>query len=168
MDLTPDIFTADYTGEPGKRAFFLQARVGGANHTYRVEKAQIVVMAEKLTEMLLMIDENDTIKGAKPARDPALDPDPDEPAWRIGSVALAYDGSSDVAVLMLEEMPQTDDDDEDLEAVRFQLRRDQIRAFVLHAMAVVDEGREICQLCGLPKDPKGHKCPASNGHHPAE
>ena len=29
---------------------------------------------------------------------------------------------------------------------------------------VVNEGRPLCQLCGLPMDPDGHKCPASNGH----
>jgi hypothetical protein len=44
------------------------------------------------------------------------------------------------------------------------LRRDQVRTFVLHAQAIVDEGRPLCQLCGLPIDPSGHACPASNGH----
>ncbi|MGH2730258.1 MAG: DUF3090 family protein, partial [Actinomycetota bacterium] len=45
-------------------------------------------------------------------------------------------------------------------------RRDQARAFVLHALAVIDEGRPLCMLCGLPIDPTGHACPASNGHRP--
>jgi uncharacterized repeat protein (TIGR03847 family) len=53
---------------------------------------------------------------------------------------------------------------EDDEGIRFLLRRDQVRAFVLHAVAIVDEGRPTCQLCGLPIDPEGHNCPASNGH----
>jgi hypothetical protein len=57
-------------------------------------------------------------------------------------------------------------DDDDSEGVRFELRRDQARAFVLHAIAVVNEGRPTCQLCGLPIDPEGHRCPASNGHRP--
>jgi uncharacterized repeat protein (TIGR03847 family) len=50
--------------------------------------------------------------------------------------------------------------------VQFHLRRDQVRAFILHALAVVAEGRPLCQLCGLPIDPEGHICPASNGHRP--
>jgi uncharacterized repeat protein (TIGR03847 family) len=53
-------------------------------------------------------------------------------------------------------------------AVRFVISREQTRSFVLHALAVVSEGRPICQLCGLPMDPAGHKCPASNGHRLSE
>jgi uncharacterized repeat protein (TIGR03847 family) len=53
-------------------------------------------------------------------------------------------------------------------AVRFVISREQTRSFVLHALAVVSEGRPTCQLCGLPMDPAGHKCPASNGHRLSE
>jgi uncharacterized repeat protein (TIGR03847 family) len=56
--------------------------------------------------------------------------------------------------------------DEDRFEVRFLLTRAQVRAFVLHALAIVEEGRPLCQLCGLPMDADGHLCPASNGHHP--
>jgi glutamate synthase domain-containing protein 1 len=51
-----------------------------------------------------------------------------------------------------------------LVAVKGAPREEQARAFVLHALAVVAEGRPLCQLCGLPIDPSGHICPASNGH----
>jgi uncharacterized repeat protein (TIGR03847 family) len=165
-DLSPDLFTADYTGEPGQRAFFLQARAGAVNHTFAIEKQQVQVLAEKLHEMLVAIDRNDTIAGAIPARDPALVSEPLEPEWRVGSIALAYDEPSDSLLLVMEEVTAEDQAlDEEPRAARFTLRRDQVRSFVLHALAVVDEGRPLCQLCGLPKDPGGHQCPASNGHH---
>lgn len=165
-DLAPEIFTADYTGEPGQRAFFLQARTGADAHTYRVEKAQVEVLAEKLHEMLVAIDPTDPVAGATPARDPALDPDPQEPEWRVGSIGLAYDEDTDRILVIVEEATEADEElDEEPQATRFSLRRDQVRAFILHALAVVQEGRPICQLCGLPMDPKGHVCPASNGHH---
>jgi uncharacterized repeat protein (TIGR03847 family) len=70
--------------------------------------------------------------------------------------------------VVIEEVRAEEEDEEDATgdeiAIRFVLRRDQVRTFILHALAVVAEGRPICQLCGLPMDPGGHNCPASNGH----
>lgn len=169
MDITPEVFTADYTGEPGQRAFFLQARDETGSHTFVVEKAQVQLLGEKLTEMLMSLDPADTIKGQRPARDPALAFVEGPPLWRIGSMALAYDDTGDRIVIMVEEIVSEDAElDEEAPVARFFLRKDQVRAFVLHAMAVVGEGRETCPLCGLPKGPGEHRCPGSNGHHPAE
>ncbi len=164
MELIPEVFTTDYTGEAGRRAFFLQARAGDTSETVLVEKAQVAVLAEKLNEMLVAIDSEDTIAGARPARDPALDPDPQDPSWRVGSMGLAFDEENDRILIALEEALE-EDAEEDGESLSLALRRDQVRAFVLHALAVVQEGRPLCQLCGLPMDPDGHICPASNGHH---
>ncbi len=165
--LTPDVFTADYIGEPGRRAFFLQSRVAGATRSFLVEKQQVSVLAEKLRELLLLVDENDTIHGATPARDPALGlHEPVEAEWRVGTMGLAYDEDDDLVVLFAQPADEQDEGERLSEqaGLRFFLRRDQVRSFVLHAMAVVAEGRPTCQLCGLPIDPAGHLCPASNGH----
>jgi uncharacterized repeat protein (TIGR03847 family) len=167
-ELTPEIFTAGYTGTPGHRAFYLQARTASDTLTFTLEKAQVSVLAEKLGELLLMIDREDTISGAQPVRDPALETDVTDAEWRIGTIGLAYDEGADQITLLIE--PQSGDEEEGSEepdSVRFLLRRDQVRSFILHAMAVVAEGRPLCQLCGLPMDPEGHSCPASNGHHPS-
>lgn len=170
---SPDVFTTDYIGEPGARTFFLQTQVDGVPTSFLVEKQQVAVLAERLREVLLMIDSDDTIKSAVTSRDPGLTPlEPVEPEWRVGNMALAYDEGDDVIVILLEEIrPEGEteagpEEDTDTGAARILLRRDQARSFLLHAIAVVDEGRPICQLCGLPMDPAGHKCPASNGHHP--
>ena len=173
-DLTPQIFTADYVGRPGARVFYIQARGDFGSLTYLVEKQQVSVLADKLRELLVMVDPADTVAGAEPARDPALAlTEPTEPEWRIGMMGLTYEEAQEsVLVLVRPVDEQGEDEDPSLEeddgpGVQFHLRRDQVRAFILHALAVVAEGRPLCQLCGLPIDPEGHICPASNGHRPA-
>lgn len=168
-DINPEIFTVDYIGEPGKRAFFLQSRSNEGTFTVGIEKEQVAVLAQKLGEILLLVDREDAISGAPPDRDPALDPEPMEPEWRVGSIGLGYEESLDMIAVLLEPLrPQEEEEavegSGDERAFRLMLRRDQVRSFILHALAVVAEGRPVCQLCGLPKDPEGHVCPASNGH----
>lgn len=164
MEITPDVFTADYIGEPGQRAFYLQSRGGSQTLSLALEKQQVAVLAEKLRELLLLVDHDDTVRSATPGRDPALKiEEPVEPAWRIGTMGLAYEEGPDRVLVLAQPVDAETEDDED-SGVRFMLRRDQVRAFVLHASAVVEEGRPTCQLCGLPMDPSGHACPASNGH----
>jgi uncharacterized repeat protein (TIGR03847 family) len=173
LELNPQIFTADYLGRPGERAFYLQARGSFGTHSYEIEKGQVVALADKLRELLSLVDPEDTINRTEPVRDPALGLEaPVTPDWRIGAIGLAYEEEADrVLVLMAPQEEQEAEEDaaqvdpfEATEAHRVLLRRDQVRAFVLHATAIVGEGRPICQLCGLPKDPEGHLCPASNGH----
>lgn len=167
FDVTPDVFTADFTGSPGERTFYLQARSSSGVHSFLLEKQQVAILAEKLQEMLLMIDEDDTIKSAAPQRDPALALDePIDPEWRVGTIGLLYDEGRDVVVIVLQEVRPDEEDEDDESGYRFFLRRDQVRALILHALAAVGEGRPLCQLCGLPMDPGGHVCPASNGHRP--
>jgi uncharacterized repeat protein (TIGR03847 family) len=176
-ELTPQVFTTDYVGEPGERTFYLQSRGSGeATLSFLVEKQQVAVLADKLRELLVLIDEQDTIRSTPPQRDPALGLEqPIEAEWRVGTMGLAYEEDSDVVVVFMQ--PVDEDADEEGEGpeeideetgVRMMLRRDQVRSFVLHALAIVGEGRPLCQLCGLPMDPSGHICPASNGHHPSD
>lgn len=174
-EVTPDIFTADYVGEAGARTFYLQSQGGGGTLSYLVEKQQVAALAERLRELLILIDQEDTIRSAVPSRDPALAMEsPVEPEWRVGTMGLAFEEDSDQVVLVLQpvEEEEPEDVDELLErsdnSVRLLLRRDQVRSFVLHAIAVLGEGRPLCQLCGLPMDPAGHVCPASNGHRVTE
>jgi uncharacterized repeat protein (TIGR03847 family) len=165
QDIVPEVFTADYVGEPGHRTFYLQIRTGSATSTLLAEKEQVAVLADKLRELLVLVDSSDTVLAATPARNPALAlSSPIEPDWRVGAMGLAYEEDAD-RILILVQQASEEEQDESAEAeVRVAVRRDQARAFVLHALAVVAEGRPLCQLCGLPIDPSGHVCPASNGH----
>lgn len=168
--LTPEIFTADYQGEAGARAFFVQLREGDEVVTFAAEKQQVRVLAEKLSEVLLIVDKEDPVARTEPARDPALMMTPIEPEHRIGSIGIAYEEEGDAVVIAIEPLTEGEEEPPDPgegpDGIRAVLRRDQIRSFVLHALAVVAEGRPVCQLCGLPMDPAGHACPSSNGHHP--
>jgi uncharacterized repeat protein (TIGR03847 family) len=171
QDYVPDIFTADYVGEPGGRIFYIQARGEFGSLTYLLEKQQVAVLADKLRELLVMVDPADTLAGAEPARDPALGLlDPIEPEWRVGMMGLSYEEAQELVLVLVRPVEEEAEDqepsleDSEVPGVEFRLRRDQVRAFVLHALAVVAEGRPLCPLCGLPMDPDGHICPASNGH----
>ena len=171
VEMTPDVFTADYVGEPGQRTFYLQMRDAARTLTYLVEKQQVTLLAEKLRELLMMIDPADTIKNTPATRDPALALEgPLEPESRLGTIGLAYEEDVDRVVVLMQPVTEIAEDTEiedivDAEdSMRFILRRDQVRSFILHALAATGEGRPICQLCGLPMDPAGHACPASNGH----
>jgi uncharacterized repeat protein (TIGR03847 family) len=165
-DIVPDVFTADYVGEPGERTFYLQFRTESATSTLLLEKEQVAVLADKLRELLVLVDSSDTVLASTPARDPALAlSSPLEPEWRVGAMGLAYEEDSDRILIVVQQASTETEDNEDEETgVRLAVRRDQARSFVLHALAVVAEGRPLCQLCGLPIDPSGHICPASNGH----
>jgi uncharacterized repeat protein (TIGR03847 family) len=166
--ISPEVFTADYEGEPGRRTFFIQSRSGEGTLSFLVEKQQIALLAEKLREVLLLIDETDVVRSTAAARDPALGlTGPVEPRWRVATIGIGYEETGDYLVIVLSPVERGDTEEgpeEDEESFRFHLRRDQARSFVLHASAVVEEGRPLCQLCGLPMDPSGHLCPASNGH----
>ena len=169
MDVTPDSFIADYTGQPGERTFFIQAK-GEVTRTYLAEKQQVELLAERLREMLVLLDPADAVISATPTRDPAVTLDaPIEPEWRVGTIALGYVEESDEVVVSFaatQEEPPGDLEEIEFD-MRFFLNKEQVRAFVLHALAIVGEGRPLCQLCGLPMDPSGHNCPASNGHRPS-
>lgn len=171
--LQPEAFVADYTGQPGQRTFFIQARSEGRVLTFLLEKQQLAVLAEKLREVLVLVDRDDPVLVATPARDPALRLEsPIEPEWRVGTIGLSYEEETERVVVALQPV---EDEGEELEGpvepmepeeftVRLMVLREQARLFVLHSLAIVAEGRPICQLCGLPMDPDGHNCPASNGH----
>jgi uncharacterized repeat protein (TIGR03847 family) len=169
-DIQPEVFVADYTGGPGERTFFIQARAETGTYTYLVEKQQVSILAEKLREVLVLIDQSDTVLTAAPGRDPALRLEaPIEPEWRVGTIGLAYEEDADLVAVALRpveegEDPEAEPAEEEEFPIRYLLRRDQVRGFVLHSIAVIAEGRPLCQLCGLPMDPDGHNCPASNGH----
>lgn len=174
MEVRPEVFTADYTGRPGERTFFLQSRSETLTLSFLLEKGQVEVLAEKLKELLVMIDPVDPIRTVDAVRNPlyALSA-PIEPEWRVGTIGLTYQEDPEFVIVALEPVEPAEDEASALSegpdevedfAVRILITREQARGFVGHALAVVNEGRPLCQLCGLPMDPDGHKCPASNGH----
>lgn len=173
----PDRFVAGTVGQPGERTFFLQA--SGANRVTSValEKMQVAVLAERLDELLGEVRRRG---GDVPAEVPPELEDVaplDQPIleeFRVGTMALAWDGEDEVVVV--EAQAQTaeggtgeatlplEEGDEGPDVLRVRMTAAVARAFVKRAQRLVAAGRPPCPLCGLPLDPEGHICPRLNGH----
>lgn len=188
----PERFITGTVGDPGDRTFFLQAREGGRVVSVVLEKVQVAVLAERLSELLGELERRGiasqpiespvTTSVTPPAETPVAaneDTGPlDEPlieAFRAGSLTLGWDQDADLVLVEAraqdedgEGVDPDDDDDEDEDGpdlLRVRMTVEAARAFVARAARVVAGGRPPCPLCGAPLDPRGHICPRRNGHY---
>jgi uncharacterized repeat protein (TIGR03847 family) len=176
----PDRFVAGTIGEPGDRAFYLQARKGGALVSVAVEKVQVAALAQRLDELLDELHKRG-IEGAEDDDKMLGDPGPlDEPineAFRAGTLTLGWDTADDLVLIEAleqveadeevegEDLEEADDDDEEgPDLLRVRMTPLAAREFVARAVRVLASGRPPCPLCGQPLDPQGHLCPRRNGH----
>lgn len=162
----PDRFLAGTVGEPGDRAFFLQARKGGALISVSLEKVQVAALAQRLEDLL---DAVDAPTVPEPLGDLALE-EPVVELFRVGAMALAWDAATDAVVIEAQtptedgeyvELPDDADDGPDL--LRVRIDAPTARGFIQHAEALMASGRPACPFCGQPLDPQGHFCPRGNG-----
>jgi len=173
----PERFVAGTVGQPGDRTFYLQASGAGRTVSVALEKVQVVVLAERLEELLEEVRRRGA--GEVPAVAPRELEDtapldaPVEEEFRVGTMGLAWDGESSrvvVEALAPAQDPEQEDveplseSDEGPDALRVLMTADMARAFVQRAQRVVAAGRPPCPLCALPLDPEGHICPRQNGH----
>ncbi|MBI3648114.1 MAG: DUF3090 family protein [Actinobacteria bacterium] len=169
MELGPvERITTDAMGEPGARTFFLQARSGGHLVTVVVEKQQVQLLAASILELLADI-ELETGQGP-PDEEMELE-EPVEPLFRAGRLSIGYEPDRDMFLLDVEELvPEPEEGGPealllpDPQILRLWARREQMLALSRYGTAVSERGRPTCQLCGNPIDPRGHTCPATNGH----
>ena len=173
----PDRFVAGTVGQPGERAFYLQASGAGRVTSVLLEKAQVSQLAQRLDELLDEVLRRTGGAAAVPAAAPAGLAD-DEPLelplnedFRVGAIALAWDHDDERVIIEAQEEteepiePLSDDIPEDGPGVlRVRISAAAARAFSQRAMKVVSQGRPPCPLCGLPLDAEGHVCPRQNGH----
>lgn len=182
-----DALGAGAVGEPGQRAFYLQARSEAAQLTVLLEKEQVALLAAEAIAFL------DRIKEQYP-EDPITIPavmaelrEPTVPLFRARLIGLGFDPERELVLIELRERADDDeDDDEDdefelddeerevvqaLRAVddeeegyvaRIYATRPQVRAMAARSAVVVSAGRPPCDLCGQPLDPAGHRCPRWN------
>jgi uncharacterized repeat protein (TIGR03847 family) len=185
----PDRFVAGTVGEPGQRTFYLQARQGERLTTVALEKQQVAALAERVDEVLDEVLRRTGGAGAPAVAPAALDDSapldqPIEEDFRVGTLALAWDGGAEVLVIEAHQVELTEDGDEDAapdpapapalpadddeeaagDVLRVRLTPAVARAFAQRAAAVVGAGRPPCPFCGLPLDPSGHVCPRQNGY----
>jgi uncharacterized repeat protein (TIGR03847 family) len=175
----PDRFIAGTIGEPGHRAFFLQARQGGSIVSVAAEKTQVAVLAANLAALLDTLAERgvEGIPSADSERQVEDEPlgEPLVEAFRVGAMTIGWDSASQMVVIQAAALTEDDDADDDgtslIEAVmadddavdgpdliRVRLSPADIRAFVARTARVIAGGRPLCPRCGQPLDPQGHIC----------
>ncbi|MCG5214950.1 DUF3090 domain-containing protein [Streptosporangium sp. KLBMP 9127] len=167
----PDRFVAGAVGQPGARAFFLQARSESRLTTVSLEKFQVAALADRLDELLDEVLRRSGGETQVPAMAPAdladnapLDMPIDED-FKVGTMALAWDPDSAQVVIEAQEIT----DEEETEPPEPALLRVRVspgvaRAFTQRALALVSAGRPPCPLCAQPLDADGHICVRLNGY----
>ncbi|MDZ7732333.1 MAG: DUF3090 family protein [Acidimicrobiia bacterium] len=155
------VFTVGTVGPPGNRTFYLQVREPADVRSFKLEKQQVVALADYLDEQLADTPPVDAL----PDTELTL-MEPVVPEWVVGPLGIAYDDDLDQFVVVAEEFADEQDEEDDTATepatARFRLRRDQVALFVRHARQLVEAGRPPCLLCGQPMDPDGHICPRNN------
>jgi uncharacterized repeat protein (TIGR03847 family) len=172
----PDRFVAEALGEPGRRTFYLQAAQGRRIVTVVLEKVQVAVLAERLTELMAEMEHRGIVVPPDPANisTAGLD-EPVIEAFRVGAMSLSWDSDRNSILFEAREVTtedgsdDDDDDDEDhahddLDVLLVRLTTGAARGFVARATAVLSAGRLPCPLCGQPLNPEGHICPRKNGY----
>ncbi len=171
----PRRFVAGTVGQPGDRTFYLQVTDGPRTVSVALEKTQVSVLAERMSELLDEVaDRGTAVPSAAVVND--LDPlhSPVDEEFRVAAMGLAWD--SDNASVIVEAVAGGEGDepvdedqilsdaDEGPDALRVKITPVAARAFVDRARRVVSSGRPPCPLCALPLDPEGHVCPRQNGY----
>lgn len=182
----PDRFVAGTVGLPGRRSFYLQATAAGRTTSVVLEKTQVAALAERIDELLDEVVRRSGGNAPVPAVSPAELSDtaplesPVEEEFRVGTMALAWDGEDERMIVEAQALVELDaDSEEDLADAEERLLQDDengppmlrvrltgtmARAFAKRALEVVNAGRPPCPLCSLPLDPEGHVCPRQNGY----
>ncbi|WP_030274161.1 DUF3090 domain-containing protein [Streptomyces sp. NRRL B-24484] len=175
----PERFVAGTVGQPGSRAFYLQASARGRITSVLLEKAQVAALAERVEEVLDEALRRSGGSAAIPAVAPAelLDSAPlDVPLeqeFRVGTMALAWDTVDERLVVeaqaLVEEAEEDEnalyeDDENGPDMLRVRLTGAMARVFAKRALDLVAAGRKPCPFCNLPLDPEGHLCPRANGY----
>ncbi|HVW32729.1 MAG TPA: DUF3090 domain-containing protein [Acidimicrobiia bacterium] len=178
-----DSIGAGAVGEPGQRAFYIQAEKDGQVLSVLVEKQQVAMLADRVRVLLEQVSAQFSEGGGDP--DVPLTPDAGElrgdpvPLFRAVAIGIGFDAARRLVVLELHERPvEEDDEDDDVTGAdptatvdeeegylaRLYFTAAQARAMASRGTAAVEGGRPPCPLCGNPLDPAGHVCPRLNGH----
>jgi uncharacterized repeat protein (TIGR03847 family) len=168
----PDRFVAGTVGQPGERTFFLQATGSGRTVSVALEKSQVLLLAEKVTELLDEVRRRGIDVPSAPPRaleDVAPLDQPIDEEFRVGALALGFEVDDSVVVIEAQAQGEEtaeigDDADDGPDTLRVRINPQAALSFVTRAERVVAAGRPPCPLCGLPLDPSGHVCPRMNGY----
>ena len=156
-------------GEPGQRAFYIQARTEATQLTVLVEKEQVALLAAEAVAFLDKIaDDYPELPFDIPSTQSVLR-EPTVPLFRARLIGLGFDPERELVLLELRERAEDDeeevveiDEDDDGYVARIYATRAQVRAMAARGIEAVAGGRPPCPLCEQPMDPSGHRCPRWN------
>ena len=159
---------AGAVGEPGQRAFYIQARTEQTQLTVLVEKEQVALLAAEAVAFLDKIaDDYPELPFDIPSTQSVLR-EPTVPLFRARLIGLGFDPERELVLLELRERAEDDevvveiDEDDDGYVARIYATRAQVRAMAARGIEAVAGGRPPCPLCEQPMDPSGHRCPRWN------
>jgi uncharacterized repeat protein (TIGR03847 family) len=169
MDVNPVVhITTDAIGQPGQRVFYIQAQSADNTITVIVEKVQIQTLALGVEDFLSEVSQRypDLAPVSPDYEEMSMHIEPPvDPLFRVGELGLAYDSDSDMAVLVVREIINAENQtQEDASVIRFWCTRSQLYAMGRWGLEVSGRGRPVCPLCGQPIEANGHFCPKRNGH----
>jgi uncharacterized repeat protein (TIGR03847 family) len=173
-----DSLGAGAIGQPGQRAFYIQARSATGQLTVLVEKEQVALLATEAVAFLdRLADEYPDDDGFTLPVTMAELREPTVPLFRARLIGLGFDPERRLVLIELRERPVDEPDpgdapdaaptdagatDDEGYVARIFATRSQVRAFAARGEQAVAGGRPACPLCGQPMDPAGHRCPRWN------
>jgi uncharacterized repeat protein (TIGR03847 family) len=161
---------AGAVGEPGQRAFYIQARTEQTQLTVLVEKEQVALLAAEAVAFLDKIaDDYPELPFDVPNTQSVLR-EPTVPLFRARLIGLGFDPERELVLLELRERAEDDEEVVDVDVAeddegyvaRIYATRAQVRAMAARGVEAVAGGRPPCPLCEQPMDPSGHRCPRWN------
>lgn len=156
-------FIAGTVGEPGERAFFIQARNGGRLVTVALEKAQVAALTERLEIVIKDLSKNGfSLVIERMPRDNAALELPIDAEFDVGAISMAWDEEAKSMSIELFEMQSDQSQAENSLTVSINLGM--CAGFVQRCKALLRAGRLPCPFCGMPIDPQSHLCPRANGY----
>lgn len=177
-----DYAGAGFIGEPGHREFYIQGTKDGNTVSVLLEKQQLEnISSEAINFLNLLSKDFGEEELATPNDfDNADLIEPINSIFRVRSISLIFDELTLLLTLVLREsdIDTMVDFDESTttdsnftviqdslvedKVLRLTMTRKQLRALAVKGHLAIGKGREICQLCFLPKDPGVHLCPRMN------
>ena len=151
-------------GEPGERAFFIQARDKGRVISVALEKAQVQAIANRLELIVAEVKKSNPLISIEsfPQDDAPLETPVDE-EFQVGAISLAWNELDQLLSFELYEL-EDDEHDEEGQVLEINFSLGMAISFALRSKALVNAGRLPCPFCGIPIDPRGHLCPRANGY----
>ena len=158
---------AGAVGQPGQRAFYIQARTEHTQLTVLVEKEQVDLLSTEAIAFLDKIaDKYPELPFDLPQTQSTLR-EPTVPLFRARLIGLGFDPERELVLIELRERSEeeeevADDEDDEGYVARIYATRAQVRAMAARGAEAVAGGRPPCPLCEQPMDPSGHRCPRWN------